>query len=96
MLERLSTTQRSVLTRYADLVRPGGRLVYATCSLMEEENERAVEWFLRTREDFTLLSAFEILAGRGVSLEGASVFLTLLPHTHSTDGFFAAVMARRL
>jgi len=95
MVARLSDTQRSVLNSYAGLVAPGGRLVYATCSLLESENEGAVDWFLKTHEDFTVLPAHEVLAGLGIQLEGTSRFLTLFPHKHSTDGFFAAVMERR-
>lgn len=87
--------QRDVLNTYAALVKPGGRLVYSTCTLLQKENEDQVSSFLATHPDFTLLSTADILKRQGVAVESASSFLTLLPHVTGTDGFFAAVMLRR-
>jgi 16S rRNA (cytosine967-C5)-methyltransferase len=90
----LAATQRSVLKRYADLVRPGGRLVYSTCSLLRMENEDVVSNFLAARPEFSVIPAREILEHQGVMVEGTGEFLSLFPHRHGTDGFFAAVLGR--
>ena len=93
-LEAVSATQRMVLHRYADLVRPGGRLVYSTCTLLRKENEDVVEEFLGARPEFTLLPAKDILHRQGVAIGADSPFMELFPHRHGTDGFFAAVLTR--
>jgi 16S rRNA (cytosine967-C5)-methyltransferase len=84
--------QRDILRRAAALVRPGGRLVYSTCTLVRCENEEIVEQFLRDDPRFTVASASEILRGWGIELPSGSPYLTLWPHRTGTDGFFAAVM----
>jgi 16S rRNA (cytosine967-C5)-methyltransferase len=88
--------QRSILSEYSRLVKPGGRLVYATCSLLTEENEQVVNQFLKSHLEFRLVSAPDILARQGISvpLPEATPFLNLLPHMTETDGFFGAVMER--
>jgi 16S rRNA (cytosine967-C5)-methyltransferase len=86
--------QRDILRHAAMMVRPGGRLVYSTCTLLRSENEDVVEEFLRERDDFSPASASEILKGWGIGLEQESHYLTLWPHRAGTDGFFAAVMHR--
>lgn len=65
---RLAETQRTILAAAAILVKPGGRLVYATCSLLGEENEAVVAGFLAAHPEFLPLSAAEILARRRVVL----------------------------
>ena len=95
-VESFSRTQYSLLEKYKDLAKPGGRLVYATCTLIQKENEDVVHRFLGTHTEFTLLSASEILAKQGIHIKSnASQFLTLLPHKTTTDGFFAAVMVKK-
>ncbi len=93
----LTAKQGAILASAAGLVKPGGRLVYATCSLLEAENEAVVRAFLSARTDFALCSAGDILERQGVSgfAGGEQEMLQLLPHRHGTDGFFAAVMERR-
>jgi 16S rRNA (cytosine967-C5)-methyltransferase len=86
--------QHDILGRAARLLKPGGRLVYATCSILPEENEHIVEKFLADHGDFTRLSAGEILARQGIALDTGED-LRLLPHEHDTDGFYAAVLERR-
>jgi 16S rRNA (cytosine967-C5)-methyltransferase len=104
-VDALARLQRSLLSRYAQLVTSGGRLVYGTCTLLRRENEDVVEAFLREHGDFRLLRAVDILSRQGVHLGamhlgpmdlGAldSHFLRLFPHRTHTDGFFAAVMSR--
>jgi hypothetical protein len=85
---------KGVLAQGAKLVKPGGRLVYATCSLLPEENEQIVEAFLAAHGDFQRLVAAEVLARQGIGLDTGED-LRLLPHSHGTDGFYAAVLERR-
>lgn len=92
-IDELTVKQASILTAAATLVRPGGRLVYATCSLLADENEQIVQDFLARQPDFTLLPAGDILARQGIDLSGE--LLHLQPDVHDTDGFFAAVLERR-
>ena len=86
--------QQSVLTRYSRLVKPGGRIVYATCSLLEEENEEVVQSFLSKQPSFRVQSAREGLEKWNLHHLADKDFLSLLPHRHGTDGFFAAVLVR--
>ncbi len=88
----LTTMQADILAAAATLVKPGGRLVYATCSLLTAENKAVVEAFLAAHPQFALRPASDILARHGVTLGGE--MLQLLPHHHNTDGFFAAVLER--
>jgi 16S rRNA (cytosine967-C5)-methyltransferase len=74
-------------------VKPGGRLVYATCSLLPEENEAIVAAFLAANEGFVLLSAEDAgQAGHHHRLRRAA---PSDPAAHDTDGFFAAVLERK-
>jgi 16S rRNA (cytosine967-C5)-methyltransferase len=75
------------------LVKPGGRLVYATCSLLAEENEQVVQAFLEKRPDFVVVPAARVLAEQRIPLDTGDT-LKLLPQVHGTDGFFACVMER--
>lgn len=93
--DRLVQLQRSILERYARLVKPGGRLVYATCTLLERENEEAIAWFLSTHAEFSLLSIPELLRATGIPYTSSSPFLQLLPSETTTDGFFAAALVRQ-
>jgi len=93
-LAELNVKQRAILAAAAALVKPGGRLVYGTCSLLAEENEDIVAAFLAENPEFRLLPAAEILKRQGIRISGSDDYLRLLPHLHDTDGFFAAVMER--
>ena len=91
----LAIKQLSILRAAAKLLKPGGRLVYATCSLLTEENEQVVDQFLRAEASFLPLDAAQELARQGVQVpQSQSGHLRLLPHIHGTDGFFAAVLER--
>jgi len=92
-IEELTAKQQSILGRASRLVKNGGKLVYATCSLLKEENEQIVEAFLSGHPEFKLLNASEILAQQQIPLDTGH-YLKLLPHIHHTDGFFAAVLER--
>ena len=89
----LTVKQAAILAAAARLVRPGGRLVYATCSILVEENEGIVDAFLAAHPEFRRLSAREILAGQGIAIE-CGEDMSLAPQTHGTDGFYAAVLER--
>lgn len=88
-LAELLVKQADILNRAEKLVKPGGRLVYATCSVLKEENEAQVEGFLARHPHFTLvpLEVPEALQGQ--------TFLRLSPAMHGTDGFFASVMVKQ-
>lgn len=89
----LREEQTRILDAASRLLRPGGRLVYATCSLLREENESVIDAFLKTRAGYNLLPARAILARRHVPLEMGDA-LRLLPQRHHTDGFYAAAIER--
>jgi 16S rRNA (cytosine967-C5)-methyltransferase len=93
-LAELNVKQTSILNAAAKLLKPGGRLVYGTCSILREENEDIVNAFLETHADFRLLSVAEILRNLTIGIADAGEFLRLAPHVHHTDGFFAAVLER--
>lgn len=96
-LSELHALQRSILAAASQLVRPGGRLVYATCSLLDEENYAIVDEFLSQHPDFAIEPADKLLAGHGIELNAAFTAegaMRLLPHRHATDGFFAVAMQR--
>ncbi len=93
-LQALLDTQRNILRQAARCVAAGGRLVYATCSVLPEENEQQVEAFLAENPDFTLLNAGKIAADRCENLTQEGPYLRMRPDVHGTDGFFAAVMER--
>jgi 16S rRNA (cytosine967-C5)-methyltransferase len=90
----LAPKQLSILTSAARLLKRGGRLVYATCSILEAENEAVVKQFLEAHPEFELVSARDVLAEQRVGLDTGE-YLSLWPHRHATDGFFAAVLERR-
>lgn len=95
-LERLPKQQEAIARRAMELVAPGGRLIYATCSLLNAENEQVVEKLL-SDERFTLVQPKEILGGpfAGEITDASGRFMKLLPHIHKCDGFFAAVLRRK-
>ncbi len=95
----LAELQARILASAARLVKPGGRLVYATCSLLREENEAVAEAFRQAHRMFTPLPAEELLLHAGVESADSlcrSGYLRLWPHLHGTDGFFAAVWTKKL
>jgi 16S rRNA (cytosine967-C5)-methyltransferase len=96
-VEAMRLEQGAILAGAARLVKPGGRLVYATCSLLDAENEAVAQAFEATHAGFARLPAGEALARSRVAgaaglVEGDR--LRLWPHRHGTDGFFAALWIR--
>jgi len=92
-LVELQAKQTSILAGAARLVKAGGRLVYATCSILRQENEAIVEDFLARHPDFVLVPMSQVLAEQRIPLEMGDT-LKLSPHLQGTDGFFAAVFER--
>ncbi|MFL6707004.1 MAG: RsmB/NOP family class I SAM-dependent RNA methyltransferase [Massilia sp.] len=93
-IAEMQEKQAAILDGAARLLKGGGRLVYATCSLLDEENDHIVEQFLAKHEEFTLVPMNKVLAEQKIELEMGD-YLKLLPHKHHTDGFFAAVLERK-
>jgi len=102
-IEELVVKQAAILDSAARLLKPGGRLVYATCSVLPQENEEIAEAFSAAHPEFVPLEVGEVLAQLKVpdaaSLcsggEAGTRYLRLWPHRHKTDGFFAAVWQRK-
>ena len=92
-LEELTLKQAAILNSAARLLKPGGRLVYATCSLLAAENQDIVAAFLAHSGNFSLLNCNEIFRQQQIGLD-TGPYLQLWPHRHATDGFFAAAMTR--
>lgn len=93
----LQAKQAAILASAARMLKPGGRLVYATCSLLEAENEVIAQAFTAAHPEFVLLDAKEVLERAHVAQAESLVdqgFVRLWPHKHQTDGFFAAVWER--
>lgn len=90
----LAAKQGRILASAARLVKPGGTLVYATCSILQEENEEVATAFLAAHAEFEALACNELLAAQHIGVgEGAQ--LRLWPHRHGTDGFFAAAFRKK-
>lgn len=94
-LAKLIQEQASILEQAAKLVKAGGRLVYATCSFLRQENEAQVEEFLAKHPEFQILNATECLAGCPTNAVDSLGMLRLRPDWHGTDGFFAAVLQKQ-
>ncbi|MFN3440597.1 MAG: RsmB/NOP family class I SAM-dependent RNA methyltransferase [Acidovorax sp.] len=102
-VEELVAKQTAILDSAARLLKPGGRLVYATCSILPQENEAIAEAFSAAHPDFEWVDAGDLL--EQLKVEGAkglcsggesgSRYLRLWPHIHQTDGFFAAVWSKK-
>jgi len=90
----LAAKQSAILAGAATLVKPGGRLVFATCSILADENEAVVEAFLASRPDFHAVDCQQVLDESRIALESGR-FFRLRPQEHGTDGFFAAVLERK-
>lgn len=101
-LQELNVVQGNLLSEGAALVKPGGRLVYMTCSLLPQENEERVEGFLSSQDQVWRVLDYRDLWPESVSGNPASSlsknprFLQMAPHSHSTDGFFIAILERAL
>ena len=98
-IEAMAVTQAAILQSAARLLKPGGRLVYATCSLLPQENETIAQAFSDANSEFSPLEVGEVLTHLKVEAaaslcsggETGQKYLRLWPHRHGTDGFFAAM-----
>jgi len=98
-LDARTAEQRAVLEQGAPLVKPNGRLAYATCSVLPPENRDQVEAFLERHPDFRLVpwrTAWEAVfsAAPPPSADGSDGTLLMTPQSHGTDGFFVALLER--
>ena len=91
-LVSLAKLQDQLLDAAADRLRPGGLLVYSTCSIEPEENDLRISAFLERRTNFTLESAGDFLPPTMVNSAG---YMVTLPHQHNMDGAFAARLRRQ-
>jgi 16S rRNA (cytosine967-C5)-methyltransferase len=102
-VEEMAVKQAAILQSAARLVKSGGRLVYATCSLLPQENEAIAEAFSAANPNFAVLEVGEVLTGLKVAQAqslcnggvNGTLYLRLWPHLHATDGFFAAVWQKK-
>jgi 16S rRNA (cytosine967-C5)-methyltransferase len=94
-LDELPPVQRAILERYAPLVAPGGRLIYATCTFDTAENDAVVDAFAAAHPEFVAVPAKEILGRARAEQLGDGMRLRMLPSVHDSDGFFAAVLRRK-
>jgi len=92
-LAALQDKQTRILLAAVKLLKPGGRLVYATCSFLAQENDAVVDALVSARPDLVELDCEQILARQSIAI-GCGPRLRLLPHLHGTDGFFAAAFER--
>jgi 16S rRNA (cytosine967-C5)-methyltransferase len=93
-IAELAAKQSRILGAAARLVKPGGRVVYATCSILHEENEAVAQRFAAEHPEFEPTSCAKLLGEQRIDLD-TGPRLRLSPHMHGTDGFFAAVFTRR-
>ena len=92
---RLAVLQKAMMDNAASLLRPGGRMLYVTCTLSRGENEGVVKDFLKGRKDMFIEDLREHVPGWGRDLINNRGFLKTLPHVHHMDGFFAALLTKR-
>jgi len=94
-LERYKAMQHDILRQAAALVRPGGRLIYVTCSLLPEENQEQAEAFLAETPAFAPLPVAQVWDEvLSAPYPGGEPYLTLTPARNGTDGFFVAIFQR--
>jgi 16S rRNA (cytosine967-C5)-methyltransferase len=93
-VNEVSEKQRSILHSSAPLVKQGGRIVYATCTLLSRENENVVEEFMAHHPEYALIDANGLSEKLHAGLVPSGPFFKLLPHIHGTDGFFCAVLEK--
>jgi 16S rRNA (cytosine967-C5)-methyltransferase len=99
-LKELLDLQQRIFDSAARLVKPGGRLVYATCSLLPEENEAQIDSFLAQHPDFKVLPVADVWREAMAKQPDAPAcpsdgnYLRLTPAQQGTDGFFVAVLQR--
>jgi 16S rRNA (cytosine967-C5)-methyltransferase len=92
----VSEKQKAILHSSVPLVKPEGRLVYATCTLLRQENEEVIEEFLMLHPEFAIVNLnVDLPLVQSVGGTSTDSFFKLFPHLQGTDGFFCAVMKKR-
>ena len=94
-IDSLTGIQKEILENAAGYVKPGGVLVYSTCTLCRKENEKNLEWFLKNHPEFEAEDITKYLPAEWVTDTAEKGYITLLPHKTGTDGFFISRMRRR-
>jgi 16S rRNA (cytosine967-C5)-methyltransferase len=102
-IAEMAVKQTAILQSAARLLKPGGRLVYATCSLLPQENEAIAEAFSGVNGDFVPIDVGAVITNLKIPAadklcsggENGLKYLRLWPHLHHTDGFFAAIWQRK-
>lgn len=99
-IEELLPRQRDILMRASGLVRPGGKLIYCTCTLNRKENEETIQDFLTNNSEFVASDITDIIATSLImneerETEASQGMLTLFPHIDGCDGFFICKLERR-
>ncbi|MDQ5947636.1 MAG: rRNA (cytosine967-C5)-methyltransferase [Pseudomonadota bacterium] len=94
-LAEINVKQLDILTAASRLVKPGGVLVYATCSILRAENQDIVENFLSEHAEFEIIEVKQVLKNLDLALKDQR-YLELSPVTHDTDGFFACIMQKSI
>ena len=92
-IQRLANLQKTILKNIANYLKPGGILIYSTCSLEREENQDVIDHFLKNRSDFELIGTNSLLPDRWVNSGG---FMFSFPAKTNTDGLFAAVLRKKI
>jgi 16S rRNA (cytosine967-C5)-methyltransferase len=92
-LTEITQKQLAILTAASNLLKPKGRLIYATCSILPQENQEIIKQFLAAHPNFCLVPIAQILSELQIPLSGDE-YLAMRPDLHNSDGFFAAVMEK--
>lgn len=92
-LTEINVKQAEILAAASNLVKPGGMLVYATCSILRAENQNIIEGFLTKYPEFKIIEVNQVLKNIDLVLKD-QCYLELDPVTHDTDGFFACIMQK--
>jgi len=94
-ITELARLQKAILTKTAHLLKEGGKVLYATCTISWDENERVVEDFLRNGKGMTLENIKSLIPEWGNDLVDEHGFFRAIPHIHGTEGFFGALFRRK-
>ena len=92
-IKRMAKVQMSILENTSKYLKPGGKVIYSTCSLESEENEDVIKNFLKNRSDFKLVVTNSLLPGRWVDSKG---YMFSFPTITNSDGLFAAVLQKKI